>query len=154
MKRFQKLSDVQAFFRDMEIPGFPDLSTVMVVSSGDATKHLGGGASGIQVLVAYPEGTQYIDGDSFSDRIGTAVFVLEKDLESARTAELEFRQYETLLEIADSIVAAVDAAISGTGCPSCGCPPLAGVEMESVELVPELSLFGGWNGYSIEFSFK
>lgn len=157
MRRFQKLAKLHDFFMGMEIPEAPDVRPVMVVSSGDATKHLVGGVLGKQVLVAYPEGSQSGGVDEYTDRISTVIFVLEKDSEAAKTKGTEARQYRELLELADKVVNTVSRAVSvpvSAGGPRLVCPPLAGLELESVDIVPELSLFGGWNGYSVELIFR
>ncbi len=141
----------------LTIDGAPDVHPVMVVSSGDATKHLAGGATGQQILIAYPEDSQSGGSDGYTDRISTAVFVLEKDREAAKTKESEAAQYRQLLELADMVVDKVARAINEPVAVSGArlvCPPLSGLELESVDIVPELSLFGGWNGYSIELIFR
>ena len=40
------------------------------------------------------------------------------------------------------------------GCTAVRCDLLSGLDLVSVDIVPEYSLFGGWNGYSIELKFE
>lgn len=75
--------------------------------------------------------------------------MLAKDLGAGRTDELANAEFSRLEGLADKILDKIlDACTSGD------CTLLLGLNLVSVDVVPEYSLFGGWNGYSIELRFE
>ena len=74
--------------------------------------------------------------------------MLDKGLGTSRTEELENKQYQELAGLADAVLTRIaDDATSGM------CNLLSGLKLDSVDITPESSIFGGWSGYSIEISF-
>lgn len=119
-----------------------------MTAQADATSTLDK-LSGDQVLLARPELRQYGDSDGYEETIDTAVFVLAKDLGAGRTQEKEDAQFERLGEIADAVLSKIDNTVTGGD-----CPLLAGFIITDVAVVPEVQIFGSWQGYSIDITFK
>lgn len=145
MKRLQKLNDLGRYLASFSIDG---ACCGYVVTQADATSRLNS-AVGDQVLLARPEMHQDGDSDRFRQTLSTAIFVLAKDLGAGRTDELADGQYDRLADLAGRILEKI-----GDDCSSGSCSLMAGLNLISVDVVPEYSLFGGWNGYSVELKFE
>lgn len=141
MKRFERLQNLNRWLKSFQVEG---ASIIRCVNQGDATTKLAN-AVGDQVVIARPECFQRGDTDSYDDTLSLAFFVLAHDMGSASTPEQEDEKYEALLELANDVVGRLEDALS-----SGECGYLAGMSLESVNIVPELSQFGGWFGYSID----
>ena len=64
--------------------------------------------------------------------------------------DIDFRlYYARLLELAELVLAKVSE-----DCSSGGCTLLLGLSLESAQVTPEASLFGGWRGWSLELSLR
>lgn len=150
LRKLQRLTDYLAGFR-MTVPLDGDeirIDPIMTTAQTDATSKLAH-RSGVQVLIARPEENQTGNSDNHRDYIGTAVFVLEKNLGLDRTPDLENDQYSKLLQITDAILSKISDDTSGDD-----CNLVSGFSLSSAVITPEASLFGGWSGYSVELSFE
>lgn len=147
MNRLRNLRNLNSFLRNFSIPGLK-CGFRFVTAQADATSTLDK-LSGDQVLLARPELRQYGDSDGYEETIDTAVFVLAKDLGAGRTQEKEDAQFERLGEIADAVLSKIDDTVTGGD-----CPLLAGFIITDVAVVPEVQIFGSWQGYSIDITFK
>lgn len=145
MKRFARLQRLNEWLSAFQLEG---ASVIRCVNQGDATTKLAN-ASGNQVVIARPECFQRGDTDTFGDTLSLAFFVLAHELGSAATPTLEDEMYATLLELSNKVVATLDNALT-----SGSCNYLSGLSLENVNIVPELSLFGGWFGYSIDITLS
>lgn len=121
---------------------------MMTTAQTDATSKLSR-VSGPQIVAARAECVQTGDSDVYGQVLSTAIFVLDKGLGTARTEELENAQYSALAELADAVMGRLSGDLS-----SGSCNLLSGLELASVNITPESSIFGGWCGYSVELSFK
>lgn len=127
---------------------FRQYRAVMTTAQADATSKLSR-LSGPQIIAARSECKQSGDADGYSSILSTVVFVLDKGLGTGKTEERENEQYLKLAGLADAALARIaDDATSGL------CNLLSGLELDSVDITPESSIFGGWCGYSIEISFR
>lgn len=147
MKRLQKLTDLTNYLSALRAPGI-DVTPIHVVDQSHATNRLSR-RSGVQILVARPEIQQEGNSDSYTITYNTCVFVLEKNLGSANTEEKEDKQFLRLAEIASNILTQIERDTDDWS-----VVELRGITLVSVGLIPESSIFGGWNGYSIELSFR
>lgn len=150
LRKLQRLTDYLARF-SMTVPLDGDdvhIKPIMTTAQSDATSKLAH-RSGVQVLFARPEENQSGNSDYHSDYIGTAVFVLEKNLGLDKTPDLEDDQYARLLLIADAILGKMADDTSGDD-----CNLVSSLSLSSAVVTPEASLFGGWSGYSVELSFE
>ena len=145
MKRFAKLQNLNEWLAAFHVDG---ADVLRCVNQGDATTKLAN-AAGDQVVIARPECFQRGDSDTFADTISLAFFVLAHELGSAATPDLEDEKFAELLELANTVIAILEKALT-----SGSCNYLSGLSMESVNIVPELSLFGGWFGYSIDITLS
>lgn len=153
MNRLQKLHKLTEYLASFKMTVFEDckevyLRPMMTTAQADATSKLAH-ESGVQVLIARPEGDQQGNSDYHIDSLATAIFVLEKSLGQEKTPEREDQQYSRLLQIADAILNKIADDTSGDD-----CNLVSGLALTSVSVVPEASIFGGWSGYSIELSFE
>lgn len=139
VKKLIKLSD---FLETLKIGG---IVAKFTTNAADATEQLNS-ASGFQIVTSRPELTHRTNGDSFS----AVIFILDKSLGNGRTATKENTQYRDLLHLAGEVISAV---VNSTEDGSCS-RSLLGMELVSYNLVPEISLFGGWLGWSIEMDFE
>ena len=149
MKRLQKLARVTDYLTKFKVPGHPDIVPIMTVNQENAASQLQR-TSGEQLLVAMPEGRcTGQDSDSFDNSVSFAMFALSKVNGPARTPETAEVAYANLLGILDLCLDRIveDLQGSGTNDP---CPLLAGLELTTVDVIPEYSLFGGWSGYYME----
>ena len=145
MKRLQKLNNLSCYLAAFSIEG---ATCAFVVQQADATSRLHS-AAGDYVLLARPEMHQDGDSDAFRQTLSTAIFVLAKGLGAGQTDERSNEQYERLADLAERILQRITDDCTGGR-----CGLLAGLNLVSVDVVPEYSLFGGWNGYSIELKFE
>lgn len=145
MKRLARLNNLYSYLENISING---IKPVMTTDNTDATSSLAS-ASGIQILFARPEMKQVGRADSFSSTIGTLAFVLAKGLGPANTKEKEDRQYAELRDIAAELLAGIERDTT-----SGACGLLSGLEIVAAEIIPVISVFGGWLGYSIELEFE
>ena len=141
MKIVKNLKRVNSYVRGFELE---DIRPVIVTSQGDAVTKLAF-AKGDQILIARPEMAADGDADAMTGHITFALFVLSKLNDPASTAEKEEAAFDRLENLADKILDRIVADITEGG-----CPLLCGLDLRSVDIVPESSLFGGWSGYSIE----
>ncbi len=148
LSRLQRLTDYLAGLKIDSVSVAGRLDPICTTAQSDATSKLAH-LSGVQVLVARPEAHQKGNSDTFSEELGTVIFVLEKGLGLDRTEESENKQYSRLLEIAGEILATITEEAS-----SQNCRLVTGLSLASADVVPESSVFGGWSGYSIELSFE
>lgn len=141
MKRLEILQKINRYAQDFRVNGV-DIVPVLVTSQGDATSRLAK-LAGDQILIARPEVHQNGDSDTFESEVSLAFFVLAKDLGPAYTPEKEDDTFDRLAGIAAKVLARFsdDTTV---------CSLLAGLKMDSVDIVPESSVFGGWMGYSID----
>lgn len=145
MKRVEKLNKLTDYLRKLELNG---IKAVLTVEQADATSYLSS-ASGRQLLFARPEQSQYGNSDNYKTKISTIAFLLEKGLGPARTREKEDKQYTDLLNLSSLLLEQISSDITFPGCNS-----LSGFNLISVEIIPEISIFGGWMGYSIAMDFE
>ena len=125
---------------------FRQYKAIMTTAQADATSKLSR-LSGAQIVAARTECKQSGDSDGYSSILSTVIFVLDKPGIS-RTEELENKQYQALAGLSDAVLTRIaDDATSGI------CNLLSGLKLDSVDITPESSIFGGWSGYSIEISF-
>ena len=147
MKRLQKLTNLINYFSAFRAPGL-DVAPIRVVDQAHATNRLSR-KSGVQILIARPELQQDGNSDSYTLTYSTCIFVLEKSLGVTNTDEREDDQFLKLTDIASEILTVIENDTT-----SCRVPEMCGLSLESVNIIPEASIFGGWNGYSIELSFR
>lgn len=146
--RLDKYLAALTFRREYDDGQILQLKSVMTTAQADATSKLSR-LSGPQIVVARSECKQSGDTDGYTSILSTVIFVLDKGLGTSRTEERENEQYVELAGIADAVLARIaDDATSGN------CGLLSGLQLASVDITPESSLFGGWCGYSIELSFR
>lgn len=143
MKIVQNLRRVNKYLREFQIDGIRPL---IVTSQGDAVTKLAF-ASGYQMLTARPEMAADGDSDVISGHITLAFFLLAKLNGPASTVEKEEETFDRLEDLAEKILDRLVSDITEGN-----CPLLCGLDLRSVDIVPESSLFGGWSGYSIEIS--
>ncbi|MCR4565473.1 MAG: hypothetical protein K5651_05220 [Bacteroidales bacterium] len=145
MRRLQKLSRLSRYLEQFSIEG---VACSFVVTQADATTKLNS-AVGDQVLLARPEVHQDGNSDNYTQTLSTAIFVLAKDPGAGRTDARMNETYSRLEALSDRILEIIEDA-----CTAGQCDLLSGLDLVSVDVVPEYSLFGGWNGYSIELKFE
>lgn len=146
MKRLERLIKLTQYLSGFRLPG-SEIIPLRVVNHDHATSRLAH-QSGMQILIARPEVKHSGNSDSYTESFTTALFVLEKDLGPARTDQREDEQYLRLVELASDVLTQLERDAGDTS-----NPYLCSLTLDSVEVVPETSIFGGWSGYSIEVSF-
>lgn len=149
MRRLQRLINANKYFRSFRPAGLENVGFSLVVDQENAVSVLSR-ASGDQVLISFPE--EYEQGrnsDSFTSRISVAIFVIAKINSAARTQKLTEESFDRMLGISQKILDALANDLS-----SFHCNLLSGMDLSSVNIVPEYSIFGGWSGYSIELTFE
>lgn len=149
MKRLQRLINANRYFRNFRPASLENVDFSLVVDQENAVSVLSR-ASGDQVLISFPE--EYEQGrnsDSFTSRISVAIFVIAKINSAAKTQKLTEESFDRMLEISQKILDALADDLS-----SFHCDLLSGMDLSSVNIVPEYSIFGGWSGYSIELTFE
>lgn len=139
VKKLRKLSD---FLETLKIGS---IVAKFTTNGADATEQLNS-AAGFQIVTSRPE-LQHSNG---GDSLGAVIFVLDKGLGNGKTANKENRQYGDLLELVSDVLAAIEHS---TDSPTCTAS-LLGLELTSYDITPELSIFGGWIGWSIELNFE
>lgn len=145
LQRLAKLGRLEAYLRNITVS---DVSvTVSYVTAQDDATSLLNAAAGLQVLIARPECRQNFgpDANARSTDMETVVFALEKSLGAGNTPERELEQFDRCLEVCDEILDKLFADAD-----SCSL----GLELTALDLRPEVSVFGGWNGYSMSISFS
>lgn len=149
MRRLYKLQKLTEFLKTLTIEGTEaKLYPILTTAQSDATSKLAH-LDGQQFLIARPECNDNGDSDQHSEIVSTAFFLLEKNLGQLATPEKEQSQYDRLLDVAMSLIEIIDAAMTDSR-----CGLLSGLSTESVNIMPEASLFGGWLGYSIEINLR
>ncbi len=139
VKKLLKLSD---FLETLKLGG---IVAKFTTNAADATEKLNS-AAGFQIVTSRPE----LQHSSGGDSLGAVIFVLDKGLGNGRTAEKENRQYRDLLELVSDVISAVELSTDNPNCST----SLLGLELVSYDITPELSVFGGWVGWSIELNFE
>lgn len=142
------LSRLSLPLRELTMDGETSVRAIMTTAASDATSKLSR-LAGTRLLVARPDMRRDGDSDSYRVTMSTALFVLEKDLAQDRTPEAEEEQYDRLAGLALDLV---DRITADTTSGSCGL--VGGMSVSSVDVNPEVSLFGGWRGYSVEITFE
>lgn len=147
-RRLGALERLGAFLLNLRLPERPDASFSFVTGQADLTTLLDK-SSGIRVLLARPEMRQTLpDGlDPDTVRYETVAFILMKDLGAAKTELREQAAYDDMLTIADAILSRLFDATEN-------CELLAGLRLTGFEVVPEVSIFGSWFGYSVTMIFE
>jgi hypothetical protein len=145
MKRLQKLQKLSQYLEHFTIEG---ATCGYVVTQADATSRLNS-ATGDNILLARPDLRQSGNNDFIRQDLSTAIFVLAKDLGAGRTDDLVNEEYNRLAELTDKVLEKIVE-----DCTNHRCGMMAGMNLISVDIVPEYSIFGGWNGYSIELKFE
>lgn len=145
MKIVQNLKRVNNYLRQFQIDGKHPL---IVTSQGDAVTKLVF-ASGDQMLVARPEMSADGDSDTIIGHITLAFFLIAKLNGPASTVQKEEETFDRLEDLADKVLDRLVSDITDGN-----CPLLRGLDLRSIDIVPESSLFGGWSGYSIEISLR
>ena len=143
MQPIEKLARVSDFLRTMHVGKVP---VIFTTNAQDATARLNN-ATGVQIVTSRPELHQ--TGDSTT--INAVAFVLIKGLGTTSTPELESEQFDDLLTVTTRLV--LDGIVSSTDHYDC-VRSLLGIELESYDIVPEASIFGGWLGWSVEMTFS
>lgn len=147
MKRLERLIKLTQYLTDFRLPGC-EIVPIRVINHDHATSRLNN-QKGTQILIARPEVKHSGNSDTYVELFSTALFVLEKDLGTSRTATREDEQYDRLLALTSDILTKIenDAGDFDNFY-------LNSLTLTSVEIVPETSVFGGWSGYSIELEFQ
>lgn len=149
MKRLQKLARVTEYLTQFQVPGYPDIKPIMTVNQENAASQLQR-TYGEQLLIAMPEGRcSGQDSDSFDNSVSFAIFSLSKVNGPARTPETAEIAYAKLLRILDLCLDKIVVDIQGDE-KTDPCPMLAGLDLTTVDVIPEFSIFGGWSGYYME----
>ncbi len=149
MKRLQKLAKVTDYLYRFRVPGDNDIVPVLTVNQENSTSQLAR-ANGDQLLIALPEGrTNGRDSDSFDETVSFAFIALSKVNGPARTNDSAQIAYGRLLGLLDSCLEQLVRDLTG-GETGGACPMLAGLDLTTVDVVPEYSIFGGWSGYYME----
>lgn len=149
MKRLQRLARVTDYVYRFRIHTCPDVTPIITVNQENATSQLAR-SSGDQLLFALPEGRcMGTDSDRFDESVSLGIFALSKINGPARTNESAQVAYGRLLGILDACLDRITEDLTGgeTGGP---CPMLAGLDLTTVDVVPQYSVFGGWSGYYAE----
>ena len=149
MKRLQKLARVTEYLTQFQVPGYPDIIPIMTVNQENAASQLQRTYEE-QLLIAMPEGRcSGQDSDSFDNSVSFAIFSLSKVNGPARTPETAEIAYAKLLRILDLCLDKIVVDIQGDE-KTDPCPMLAGLDLTTVDVIPEFSIFGGWSGYYME----
>lgn len=140
-----KLRRVNNYVRDFQVDG---IRPIVVTRQGDATTKIAR-LTGDQLLVARPELSGDGTVDCLKPRVTLAFFAIAKIEGPSLTEQLENDTYDRLEVLIDKVLTrfADDITMSG-------CPLLNGMDLVSVDVVPESGIFGGWSGYSIEISLE
>lgn len=147
MKRLERLIKLTQYLTGFRLPG-TEIVPIRVVNHDHATSRLNT-QHGTQILIARPEVKHSGNSDTYTEFFTTALFVLEKDLGTARTDAREDEQYDRLLELTSNLLTKIENDAGDFD-----NPHLKSLTLTSVEIVPETSIFGGWSGYSIELEFQ
>lgn len=101
---------------------------------------------GIQLVVVMPSTTQSGSPDAYAPHKTLMIFVLEKDIDDQNRGS-ELQQYQRTEDVLTAILDYIDEQQSE------GCTPWTNYDPSSVAIDPEYREFGGWNGWSMTFSF-
>ena len=148
MRNLQKLRNLNEYLRDLRFPLMQDTRFSYVTSQADATSRLDK-AFGFQILIARPDCTIDYRDAAGRQTFDTAIIVLAKDLGNGKTDEEETRQYDRAEAIMDAILDKILSDLESDTCSS-----LSGLSLSSIVISPEVYIFGGWNGYSMELTFE
>ncbi|WP_294141579.1 hypothetical protein [uncultured Sanguibacteroides sp.] len=140
-----KLNDFKRYFE--VLADEMGLCFLMVVMEEHLRKKLQGKAGTIMALV-YPSAMGTGSADNTVDENICLLYVLENGTKSGMTEKMEFKMYERLLEVIDGIKSKLIADADENH------PLLRELERGSLEVEPEWNIAGGYNGYSLVFSFK
>lgn len=144
----RKLRNLNLYLRGLFLPEL-ECEFHYVTTQGSATTCLSR-LAGDQVLSARPEMRLYAEnGEGFRENFNTVIFVLDKDLGNAKTAEDEEAQFDRLEVKAAAIVNRIVADATGGN-----CGLLSGLTLTDVRMVPQALIFGSWCGFSIELDFS
>lgn len=140
-----RLNDFKQYFEALSAE--IGLCFLMVVLEEHLRKKLPGKTGTIMALV-YPSAKGMGVADNTVDENICLLYVLENGIKTGMTDEMEFKMYERLQKTIDSIKSRLitDADVNH--------PLLQGLERDNLEIEPEWNVAGGYNGYSIVFSFK
>ncbi len=140
MKAISDLQRVSRYLENLTVAG---KETYFATNTADATAYLKD-LTGEQTVAARPE----LHGPIHRPSIDTVIFVLAPALGAARTPQAENQLYDALLRKVETVINGLYAATNQ------GCAELIGLEITNMDITPELSLFGGWQGWSIEVTFE
>lgn len=140
-----KLNDLRQYFEALAAE--MGLYFFMVVMEEHLRKKLSG-KTGIVMALVYPSATGTGMADNTVDENICLLYVLENGTKAGMTEDIEFKMYEHLQGLIDGVkTRLIDAADENH-------PLLRELERGSLEIEPEWNVAGGYNGYSIVFSFK
>ena len=108
---------------------------------------------GQQVIISIPLAKLSGNIDSMTGPHAFIIYALEKAPAMTATQCNVIGQYLTTLNLLKMILEKIASDIGGQGTPE-GCPLLAGMELNEIEVLPVAGLFGGWNGYSAAVTLK
>ena len=145
MNAIEKLTKVNRYLSDFAVNG---VNAVVVTRQNDAVTKLSR-KSGDQIVAARPELSATGNVDNLYPVITLAFFTLAKIEGPGVTEQIENETYDRLAGICGSILSKFTEDISGGSCPA-----LCGLDLSSVDIVPEAGIFGGWCGYSIEITLE
>ncbi|WP_303181738.1 hypothetical protein [uncultured Butyricimonas sp.] len=140
-----KLNDFKLYFEALAAE--MGLYFLMVVMEEHLRKKLQGKTGTIMALV-YPSATGTGSADNTVDENVCLLYVLENGTKAGMTEDMEFEMYERLQEVIDNIKSKLIIASDENH------PLLRELERGRLEIEPEWNVAGGYNGYSIVFSFK
>lgn len=146
MKRLERLIKLTEYLTNFRLQGLP-VEPIRVINHDNATSKLTN-KSGVQILMALPEARHAGNSDTYTERFSTVIFVLEKELGAARTEEKEHEQLCKLLDTSSDILTKIEQDAGDFNNPF-----LRDLTLDTVEIAPETSIFGGWSGYSVELGF-
>lgn len=146
MKRLERLIKLTEYLTNFRLQGLA-VEPIRVINHDNATSKLTN-KSGVQILMALPEVRHAGNSDTYTERFSTVIFVLEKELGAARTEEKEHEQLCKLLDTSSDILTKIEQDAGDFDNPF-----LRDLTLDTVEIAPETSIFGGWSGYSVELGF-
>ncbi|GHB44391.1 hypothetical protein [Mongoliitalea lutea] len=102
--------------------------------------------TGVQLVAVIPNAQRSGRVGASEDMNSSIFFVIEKaNPSAARTAEID--QYDKTQQIIIEIRSIIEEAAEE------GCWPFWRLEPGSITIDPEYNIFGGWNGWSMQFTF-
>lgn len=149
MNRFDKLHSLMIYLSDFSLPD-SDIKPRVCVNQAQATSRLAMCKGGPQIIIARPELTETgRDSNIYNSSLNTAIFVVEKALGQNSFDERDDEQFHRLLDIASKVMTKIEQDTEDWN-----CQHLRGLTISAIEVAPEMSIFGGWCGYSIEIFFR